>query len=75
MSQLAKLFADTGQTEHYYFQTILYATIVASQRHVPVQPALFYVHKSGADDYTPALRLERQPIADVAPLAELCSTT
>lgn len=70
VSQLAKLFADTGQTEHYYFQTILYATIVASQRHVPVQPALFYVHKSGADDYTPALRLERQPIADVAPLAD-----
>ena len=69
VSAMERLFDDTGQTEHYYFQTILYATIVASQRRCAVQPTLFYVHKSGTTDYTPKLTLSRQTIDDVTPLA------
>ena len=66
VSSLDQLFADTGQKEHYYFQTLLYATIVAEQRRLPVTPCLFYVHKSGADTYSPKLRLGGQLIHDIS---------
>ena len=70
VSSIDNLFANTGQTEHYYFQTILYATIVSSQMKCGVQPALFYVHKSGAEGYSPKLTLARQTIDDVTTLAD-----
>lgn len=73
VTDLESLFAETSQTEHYYFQTILYAAIVAAQSDVPVTPCLFYVHRSGAEDYSPKLKLAgrvlhdvRQPLADGA---------
>ena len=70
VTTMDRLFADTGQTEHYYFQTILYATIVSRQMGCGVQPALFFVHKSSAEDYSPKLTLARQTIHDVTPLAD-----
>ena len=70
VTDLQRLFTDTGQKEHYYLQTILYATIVAIQQNRPVTPCLFFVHKSGQDDYSPKLRLARQLIHDVRPLQE-----
>ena len=62
---LDRLFTETGQKEERYFQTILYATIVAAQEQRSVTPCLFYVHKSGAADYSPHLTLARQPLRDV----------
>lgn len=70
VTELQRLFTETGQKEHYYLQTILYATIVAMQQGRPVTPCLFFVHKSGSEDYTPKLRLARQLIHDVRPLQE-----
>lgn len=72
VSQLAKLFADTGQLEHYYFQTILYAVIEATDRHEPclVQPCLFHVHRAGAADFSPNLRLEGKALTDVSALRD-----
>ena len=67
---MQQLFAQAGQREHYYLQTILYATIVATKQGLPVTPCLFYVHRSGADDYSPKLRLARQQLNDVRPLQE-----
>ena len=60
------LFHDTDQKAHYYFQTLLYATIVAENNKMPVTPCLFYVHKSGAESYSPKLRLGTQFIHDIA---------
>ncbi len=73
VSTLDQLFSDTDQKAHYYFQTLLYATIVsehsaqllADRRSYPVTPCLFYVHKSGAEDYSPKLRLGSQYIHDI----------
>ena len=70
VSDLKLLFSDAGQNEHYFLQTILYATIVASQQGCPVTPGLFFVHKSGSEDYSPKLRLARQLVHDVRPLQE-----
>lgn len=66
VSTLDQLFADTGQKEHYYFQTLLYAAIVAEHLRKPVTPCLFYVHKSGAETYNPKLRLGGQLIHDIS---------
>lgn len=60
-----RLFAETGQNEHYFFQTILYACIVAQTTDAPVQPCLFYVHKAGAPDYSSKLRLCGRTLDDV----------
>ena len=69
--ELGRLFADAGQTEHYYFQTILYATIVAEQMGKPAQPCLFFVHRAAAPDYSPKIKLGRTTIHDVRePLAD-----
>ncbi len=65
VTSLDNLFADTGQTEHYFFQTILYASIVASSKQLPVTPCLFYVHRAGADDYSPKLKLAGSYLHDV----------
>ena len=65
VATLDQLFQDTDQKAHYAFQTILYAAIVAEARRQPVTPALFYVHRSGAETYSPKLRLCGQLIHDV----------
>lgn len=66
-----RLFSDTDQQEHYYFQTILYASIISKLHNKPVQPNLFFVHKSGGSNYSPALKLSKKRIIDVKqPLAE-----
>lgn len=66
VASLDQLFRDTDQKAHYYFQTLLYAAIVAEQRSEPVMPCLFFVHKSGSDNYSPMLKLAGQYIHDVA---------
>ncbi len=65
VADLDKLFADAGQTEHYFFQTILYATIIAEQLGKPAQPCLFFVHRAAAADYSPKLKLGKAIINDV----------
>ena len=65
VSSLDRLFYETDQKSHYFFQTILYSIIVAEQRGMAVTPCLFFVHKSGAEDYSPKLKLGGQIIQDV----------
>ena len=68
---LEKLFHETVEFEHHIFQTILYGTIVESQRHMAVVPCLFYLHKSGADDYSPKVKIRRTQVNDIRqPLEE-----
>lgn len=71
--ELSRLFSNTGSNEHYYLQTILYASIVAQQEQQAVAPCLFYIHKSGAEDYSPLLKLSKISIKDVRqPLTPDC---
>ena len=70
VAQLEQLFNQASQKEEYYLQTILYATIVARQENMPVTPCLFFVHKAGAEDYSPKLRLERLPLNDVRTVSD-----
>lgn len=65
VSSLDRLFSDTDQTAQYYFQSILYASIVAEREKMPVTPCLFFVHRAGSPDYTPKLRLAGQMLHDV----------
>ena len=65
VADFARLFSDAGQTEHYYFQTILYSMIIAELEQRAVQPCLFFVHQSGSQDYSPKLKLQRRTINDV----------
>ncbi len=70
VAQLMNLFERPGQKEEYYFQTLLYASIVASQEQKAVTPCLFFVHRSNAADYSPKLTLARQPLHDVRTVAD-----
>lgn len=67
---LARLFKEAGQREHYALQTLLYSSIIASQHQLPVTPCLFFVQKSGSPDYSPKIRIERQLVHDVRPLQD-----
>lgn len=59
------LFNETGQNAHYIFQSLLYATIVAAQRHEATAPCLFYVHQSGAADYSPKIKIAKHIVNDI----------
>ncbi|MBP5770216.1 MAG: PD-(D/E)XK nuclease family protein [Bacteroidaceae bacterium] len=70
VATLEKLFTQSSQKEEYFFQTILYASIVAHQEQQPVTPCLFFVHHARSADYSPQLRLARQTITDVRTIAD-----
>ena len=70
VAQMDQLFLHPGQKEEYYFQAILYASIVAAQEQQPVTPCLFFVHRAGAADYNPKLTFARQPLHDVRLIAD-----
>ena len=70
VAQMQQLFSHASQKEEYYLQSILYATILATEQSLPVTPCLFFVHKSNAEDYSPLLQLQRQTIHDVRSIQE-----
>ncbi len=75
ISSLDRLFKDTGQNEHYYFQTLLYAISVATSdgglqaAGKAVAPCLFYIAQLTAPDYRPQLTVAKEPVTDAAALA------
>ncbi len=75
LPSLAAVFDPSQLKNHndYYLQTMLYADILASQddngqRATAVSPALLYIQHAAANDYDPTLTLDKQPVADMAPL-------
>ncbi len=70
VAQLTNLFEHPGQKEEYYFQTMLYASIVAAQEQKPVTPCLFFVHRANTSDYSPKLTLARQSLHDIRSVAD-----
>lgn len=65
---MAQLTAPDDNRPHYSFQTFLYAWVVCHETTLPVMPALFFVHKSHGDDYSPLIPLARVPVTDFRPL-------
>ena len=54
----------------YYFQTMLYAKIVARNKkynpdQLPVSPALIFIQHASAKDYDPTLIMDKHPISDI----------
>ena len=69
VNSVESLFTDSTQEKQHVFQTILYSTIIADETHRAVAPCLFYVHRAGADDYSPNIILDKQPLTDVRTVA------
>lgn len=62
---LDNLFVRTGQYQHYVFQTMLYAGIIAESQTSPVAPCLFFVHRAATDEYTPYITLDKKQLLDI----------
>lgn len=64
------LFDTTVEHRPYHvFQTFLYATLMSEQcPGKPITPALFYIQKAASADYSPVVKLNKQPVEDFTPL-------
>ena len=60
------LFITTASQAHYTLQTFIYALFVwRSQGYdLPIHPALFFVHHSAADDYSPEIKWGGKELVD-----------
>ncbi len=70
---VASIFEATPGSAHgYYLQTFLYSLIMShKEKEMPVSPCLFYVlSATDADNYSPTLRLGKNPITDIREYAE-----
>lgn len=67
---MEQLFDCTAEHRPYHvFQTFLYATLLSEQHpHKPITPALFYIQKAASADYSPTVKLGKQPVSDFTPL-------
>ncbi len=48
----------------YYLQALLYSGIIGDQYNAPVSPALLYIQKTSAENYSPTLKIDNQEILD-----------
>ena len=54
----------------YIFQIFLYAWVMTGEQKRPVSPALFFVHKSNAEDYDPTIVFNRERVTDFSRFKE-----
>ena len=52
------LFMRDKNRSGYIFQTFLYASIVSKLTAQKIAPALLYIHRAAADDYSPIIRIK-----------------
>ncbi len=64
------LFEPRADRPGYIFQTFLYALVLSGEQSGPIAPALFFVHKSGSETYSPLISFARAPLTDVRPLLD-----
>lgn len=68
MKSVEQLFDTTDNERPYHiFQTFIYATIVADEKEVPIQPALFYIQKAASKDYSPLVKFGKEDIESFSP--------
>lgn len=67
---MAQLFDSTAEHRPYHiFQTFLYATLLADLKPgIPIEPALFYIQKAASADYSPTVKMSKQPVEDFTPM-------
>lgn len=72
-ANLEQLFIPAEKHPHYVLQTFLYALTMAEKAKYPIAPALFFVHKSAGEDYTPYIYMgegkEKEPVLHFQKLA------
>ena len=70
VKSLEEVFTDENLKNHtdYYLQAMLYSLIVRdlSKENLPVSPALVFIQKQGTDNADCTLRINKEPIEDIA---------
>ena len=66
---IESLFTRNGEHDGYAFQTFLYSSILCDKYpDKKIAPAILYIHKAAADDYSPAIIMgqqrDKQPVTD-----------
>ena len=69
-STMEQLVQASDRRPSYIFQIFLYAWVLSEEQRRPVSPALFFVHKSHAEDYDPTVEFGRQRVTDFGPYKE-----
>ena len=69
-SNMEQLITTSERRPSYIFQIFLYAYVVVGEQLRPVSPALFFVHKSHAEDYDPTVRFNKECVTDFGKLKE-----
>ena len=72
LPDVAAIFDPAHIPDHsdYYLQAFLYSHIVAQHSRRAVSPALLFIQHAGSDDYDPTLCLGREPVRDIATVAD-----
>ena len=74
LPDVAAIFDPANIPDHsdYYLQALLYSIIVKdkSLKSKEVSPALLFIQHAGTDDYDPTLCLGREPVRDIATVAD-----
>lgn len=68
--QMDQLVIPAENRPKYMLQTFLYAWVVSENQQLPVMPALFFVHKSNKEDYSPAIEFNKATVYDFNTLKE-----
>ena len=56
-ANIESLFIRDKRRSNYIFQTFIYASIMCRKESIPIAPALLYIHKSSAEDYSPIIQI------------------
>ncbi len=54
----------------YFLQAFLYSYIVRQKTQLPVSPSLLFIQRSSSENYDPTLCLNKEPIKDIASVAD-----
>ncbi len=62
-ANIESLFLPSEDRPNYIFQTFLYASIMTRLQNMKVAPALLYIHRASAENYSPVIEIgePRQP--------------
>lgn len=71
---IEQLFTPANKHPHYVLQTFLYSLTLLDSSPWPIAPALFFVHRAAADDYSPYIRLgSRKDAVTVTNFSDIAS--
>ena len=61
---IESLFVRDKSRSNYIFQTFLYAAIMSRLQPLKVSPALLYIHRAAAEDYSPIVRIKEEKVTE-----------